>query len=125
MTRDDFEAVIWENPELCADGFGVGGDRDNSEWDKLREELFGKFADFAYACQWLKLCKPVKKANRFATSMELKHKAARFFGGVNIRHGAFLAAAIYLGVKYERVRRQPCCVYLAVAKKLPEAKAIV
>lgn len=118
----DFLQVIDENPELCVHGLGIGAGREPSNFGKLRDELKTREKDFEYACDWLQQCDRVQKPNDFATSMQLKHDAARFFGPVDMEHGAFIAAAIALGIPYKRVPSQPHAVYLAIGQKLPQKK---
>lgn len=113
-TAEDFKRVIESEPELCADGLGVGGHRPKGDFDKLRAELFERFDDFKAAHDWLAVQKQRETVNRSRNSLSIKHDV-----GPQCRHGAFIAAVLYLGIPYSRCNDQPYCIFLAIADKGP------
>ena len=94
-----------------------------SGFDENRQKFIDTgFPEFKNACAFLSGCLLRKTVNRKAgRSYGLKHKAEEW-AGEYISNGALIAAAIHLGIRYERDKDSPNVV-LAVSSKCPLVRA--
>jgi hypothetical protein len=111
MTRSDIEAVLEKCPNLTAFGIGVFDERNlgrkerEAEFKEKREKLLTDSDGCSRAEAWL-MSKPRRETiNSRRSSYGLKHVAAHDIGYVT--NGAFIAAAIHCGFKFQIYYRSP------------------
>lgn len=124
------ERAIEREPMLTAFGLGVWKQRGmtraafDEAFGKERAELFtDRVLDEVQTCaDWLALQRPIKTLNRERTSYGLKHEVERWVDRTRKEHqyisnGAFIAAALGLGLTFKQVGWGSPNVYLNLSKR--------
>ncbi len=128
-TRAQLLAVMVRTPELAIYGFWSEADypidQRAAHYQEERAALAAAVPMFQYCCLWLANCQPTKGTSRtLGTSYGLKHKVENLFQ-FYVTNGAFIAAALHLGITVRRVRSGPNG-YVGIAKRsLPTSAAEV
>jgi hypothetical protein len=129
VTEDDFKSAVDTEPTLCGCGLASqfvrrhrtrhlrGSDFDSSRAEFLRTgfDEFFRAVDFLARCQ----LRRTPNHTRCGFSYHLKHVAERW-AGAYISNGALIAAAIHLGIPFDR-SDETLNVYLAVSSRCPMA----
>lgn len=106
-TREDFLAIIEKHPYLS--NWGLGDEcaykRSKVELQESRESLKREFEGFIDAYNWLKEREYLKSPGRYS-SYGWKH-AMEHETGTYVTNGAFIAAALHLGIPYKQVKCSP------------------
>jgi|GEM_PF-1105726 len=123
LTHDDLMKVLATEPQLSS--WGVGNsrlyERNRITPGKVvgwREELKSELGMFQTCCAYLFLCRKRKTINpRVGSSYSLKH-LVEAWSGEYVTNGAFIAALIHIGIKYE-VHEGSLNVTVAISSHLP------
>ena len=114
MTKGQIAAVMAQHPTLCYCGMGLditGFRRTADERAALlareRERLLDAEEECTRAEGWLSAVQRTKTANRRHDSYGLKGFAEEAAGGEYVSNGAFVAAAVHLGIPYEIIDGSP------------------
>lgn len=94
-TRETYQNLIENNPEITADGYGYG----TPTHEESRKALEDYYEAFVASARWLQ---DHPDFDRSRTSYGLKHEAERAMG-VYIPNGVFILAAIELGIRIKEV----------------------
>jgi len=104
LNRNDLLQAVQKEPGLCALGLFSKGKISlfgAAKFEHEKEILKGEFDSFEICIMWLWQCKPLKRINRvIGSSYHLKDFVEKW-SGIYISNGAFIAAAIHLGLPYK------------------------
>jgi hypothetical protein len=120
-TMGDFLEALGREPGLCSWGIGdpIMCKQNNIDFERSRESLKTELEMFQGCCAWLALCSKGETINpKAGNSYGLKHRVENWFGQY-VTNGAFIAALIHMGFKYERRDDSPN-VHVAVSTPLPQ-----
>lgn len=109
--RRQMKSVLKKCSDLTPNGIPVGEPIGSPE-DMFKDDLLKQFL----ICQdWISQCKVVKTIDKTHTSYGHKHRVERWAGRY-ISNGAFIAAAIALGIPVQYIYRSPN-IFTAISKK--------
>ncbi len=120
----DFERLLTEHPELTATGFIVDSD-DTQFTMKEREALFTFYSEFLVCCEFASHLRKQQCVSRQMSSYGLKHVVERWATkrGIlpnYIPKGVFIAAMIYMGFNYKRIKNSRNAYFNVSMKSLRE-----
>jgi hypothetical protein len=98
LTETEYKTFIDRYPELTPDGFCER---------KMHEhhELTNCYDAFKSSCEMLmKQYERSKNRKHLTGSYPLKHQVEQYNGGKYVPQGAFIAAVLYLGIPYKRIK---------------------
>lgn len=114
MTKEQFQALCSQNPDLTAHGFGVSIDpnrpcsafRKEILRERARQDILDAHLPFEYCCQWID-ANPELPGKR--SSYHWKHQVQPWaerqkLPSSYIGEGVFTLAAIYKGYRIHRIR---------------------
>ena len=111
ITKNEFERLLDNNPELTTHGFGVDAEY-RYDVKKERADLFNLYDEFLVCCQFLSQLNRRKTANRRWHTYRVKHKIERWASSRGVKphyipEGACVAAAVYLGFNFKHYKKYP------------------
>jgi hypothetical protein len=104
--------ILKQHPDLSGHGWRDGG-MSQSEFQTDRDWMLTREAldQFAHACKWVSLMKPIKTINNRPTSYGLMHMAESY-KNTYIANGVLIAAALHYGYFYKRYGKDdPNCFF--------------
>lgn len=116
ITKHDFLNAIKQEPNLgqtgiCTEWYLIPIDRQEDR-QYLKEHCFDQFK---ICIEWLRNCIIIKTVNTNHTSYTAKH-IAEHWAGSYVSNGAFIAAIIFLGIKYQRIGKYSPNIWVALSE---------
>jgi hypothetical protein len=115
VNKLDLERVLEQEPILCSIGFGLSNltrytlEERKIKLAQMREDLLNDVDICHKVAEWLAANVQSRKTiNKNVTSYGYKHEVERAIG-TYVSNGAFIAAAIYCGFKYQLVDPNSQC----------------
>lgn len=113
MKQIELNKLLEEHPLLTSNGYLC--DRNDDRYEQNREYLRNALGEVETCISWLLQCNKSSTMHP-VSSYGLKHRVERYYD-TYVTNGAFIAAVLYLGIKYRIIDYPNIAVW--ISKKTP------